>query len=234
MEDYAFCPCGAPVARGDRPGRPRRFCTDCRPPKPKPVSSKPRVRFEACDYCAAPSGGARFCGQACKDSAKRDSHGIPCDVCGFATWVMMSSGQPSARHKGCLPPLVHGTMRAYRVEKCRCVECVLWNRRTHQAYRDQLRASGRKLRRYGGGSGYWVAASVRDEVFERDAWTCQLCYEPLQRDAHPNSDWFPSVDHIVPASKGGPHTVENLRAAHRWCNSIRGAEDHHSDLFQEA
>ena len=76
-----------------------------------------------------------------------------------------------------------------------------------------------------------VSPRIRLLVFERDGWVCQLCHEPLDRGADPLSDWYPSLDHIVPRSKGGGHDPENLRATHRWCNAIRGAEDYHADLF---
>ncbi|PWD41354.1 hypothetical protein ACN93_19585 [Gordonia paraffinivorans] len=67
---------------------------------------------------------------------------------------------------------------------------------------------------------------IAREVFERDAWICHLCgelipetlrsprilggtYEPLA----------PVVDHVIPLSKGGPHTLQNCRAAHWTCNA---------------
>jgi HNH endonuclease len=66
---------------------------------------------------------------------------------------------------------------------------------------------------------------IASAVFERDDWTCHICgqeipeylrtvrtlsgYEPLA----------PVVDHKIPLSKGGPHTVENCCAAHWACNA---------------
>lgn len=67
---------------------------------------------------------------------------------------------------------------------------------------------------------------IARQVFERDGWVCHLCgevipdhvratrilggdYEPLA----------PVIDHVIPLSKGGAHTMENCRAAHWTCNA---------------
>lgn len=76
----------------------------------------------------------------------------------------------------------------------------------------------------------------RYAIYRRDAWTCQLCFEPVERDLRGDdyNPWSPSLDHIIPRSHGGADSWENLRLAHAWCNSVRGAGDYHPDLFEEA
>lgn len=59
---------------------------------------------------------------------------------------------------------------------------------------------------------------VREEVAERDGWTCYLCTAPVTR-----KDW--AIDHVVPLDKGGAHAIENLRLTHRRCNSRKGNRD---------
>lgn len=71
--------------------------------------------------------------------------------------------------------------------------------------------------------------SVRKAVYARDGMVCQICFEPTDPTASPISDWYPSLDHIIPRSKGGGHTVDNLRVAHRWCNSVRSDERYYQD-----
>lgn len=53
-------------------------------------------------------------------------------------------------------------------------------------------------------------------VAERDGWRCAICAGTVTR-----ATW--SLDHMIPLSKGGPHTYENVVLAHRSCNSRRGA-----------
>lgn len=57
------------------------------------------------------------------------------------------------------------------------------------------------------------------DVYERDRWTCGLCRLPVDPDLpwpHPMSA---SVDHILPLSQGGSHTLANVQCAHLSCNS---------------
>lgn len=38
-------------------------------------------------------------------------------------------------------------------------------------------------------------------------------------------EWYPSIDHVVPLSKGGDHSWKNVRLAHRRCNSMKGTDE---------
>jgi len=66
-------------------------------------------------------------------------------------------------------------------------------------------------------------------IYERDGWTCGICLEPVDPAVPPNTTWGATLDHIVPRSKGGNDQPENLRLAHRWCNSVRGDLSYHDD-----
>jgi 5-methylcytosine-specific restriction endonuclease McrA len=52
------------------------------------------------------------------------------------------------------------------------------------------------------------APLTRRAVFARDAWSCQYCGAAAE-----------NLDHIVPRSRGGEHSWENVVAACRRCNS---------------
>ena len=52
----------------------------------------------------------------------------------------------------------------------------------------------------------------REEIFERDSWCCRICGDP----ATPEEV---SIDHVVPLAQGGDDAPDNVRTAHRDCNS---------------
>lgn len=55
-------------------------------------------------------------------------------------------------------------------------------------------------------------------VFERDNWICGICGRKInKRLKHPNP-LSPSVDHIIPLTKGGNDSLINVQAAHLRCN----------------
>jgi len=56
-------------------------------------------------------------------------------------------------------------------------------------------------------------AISRRSVFARDGHRCQYCGSPAE-----------NIDHVVPRSRGGPHSWENVVAACRRCNAAK--EDH--------
>lgn len=66
-------------------------------------------------------------------------------------------------------------------------------------------------------------------VFERDNYICQLCKTPvLDAARYRKSDGkihmkSPTIDHIIPMSKGGPHTPDNCQTACFGCNSKKGS-----------
>lgn len=75
-----------------------------------------------------------------------------------------------------------------------------------------------------------VPKRTRLMIYERDGWTCQLCGDPVDPSLDPTDSWAATLDHIVCQSWGtqADHSSDNLRLAHRWCNSVRGDETHHT------
>jgi len=60
-----------------------------------------------------------------------------------------------------------------------------------------------------------VSREVMLKVVRRDGQICQSCNEPVRDDEV-------EFDHIIPFSKGGPSTADNLRLIHRDCNRRKG------------
>ena len=74
-----------------------------------------------------------------------------------------------------------------------------------------------------------VAAFTKDthtislrKLYERGGGVCWICGERCDYSADINDNMYPSIDHIVPISKGGKDEWSNVRLAHRICNSKRG------------
>lgn len=70
---------------------------------------------------------------------------------------------------------------------------------------DRRREPG--LRKWSG----WYGQKWRGIVLQVYGTTCHLCGKPGAN----------SADHIIPRSKGGNDTLENLRPAHQQCNAAR-------------
>ncbi|WP_284750873.1 HNH endonuclease [Arthrobacter sp. efr-133-R2A-120] len=70
------------------------------------------------------------------------------------------------------------------------------------------------------------AMKDRQRVIEvlmiRDGGICGLCKTPVDSGfREPHDPASPQADHIIEKSYGGPHTWENLRLAHGYCNKYR-------------
>lgn len=71
-----------------------------------------------------------------------------------------------------------------------------------------------------------------EKLIKRDNGICQLCGQPVNNNDCQMTDegyfvagkQYPSIDHIIPVSKGGTHTWDNVQLAHRHCNSIKKDE----------
>lgn len=62
-------------------------------------------------------------------------------------------------------------------------------------------------------------------LFSRDGTACGICGGQLDRKvADEHAPDYVSIDHVVPLSKGGRDSVENLRLAHQRCNNERDHE----------
>ena len=206
------------------------------------------MRNATCPMCnvefQAKSRARVYCSSRCKDKGKPSASGLTCADCGRRmTRSRTSAAQGEARCRECRGSAIryaagadvpHGTVKRYR-QGCRCDGCRSAKadsmRAYYQAYRDQHGKawSTNYRRRQSKSLGYWptrrsgIEPSVRVGVYERDGWTCQICLESVDPTAAPQSDWFPSLDHVKPVAAAplADNSPGNLRLAHRWCNTTR-------------
>ena len=63
-----------------------------------------------------------------------------------------------------------------------------------------------------------------EKLYKRDKGICHICTDKVNMNLNTNDNMYGSIDHVIPLAKGGTHTWDNVKLAHRICNSIKGAE----------
>lgn len=71
-----------------------------------------------------------------------------------------------------------------------------------------------------------------EKLIERDKGICHICGKKVAKQERMKAGVksvlhaaYPTVDHIIPISRGGSHTWENVKLAHLSCNSIKGGSN---------
>lgn len=150
-----------------------------------------------CDVCQSPTSDAhhRFCSRSCMKAWQGEKQCMKCgNIMQRASWCATV-----------------------------CVTCKQETaRKRRKAHRNNFRRRARHfLVEY--------FPIQRQEVYRRDGWKCQLCGKLCKRKwlinkktglPHP---LCPTIDHIVPMSKGGGHVMHNVQLACWKCNTIKGA-----------
>lgn len=185
----------------------------------------------------------RYCSPVCRDAKKwADRPRLACSVCGgptgwTATGRSLERVDPTAvRCRPCTRGPNYRPSRNKRadgyVDRWTCAECgVDCERPATKGQRPKYCDTCRRTRR---NPLIRLAHKVRLAIYERDGWECGLCSGSVDRDLiGTRSHWRPSLDHVVPRSAGGADDPSNLRLAHWWCNSVRGAGVNDA-LFEEA
>jgi hypothetical protein len=65
-----------------------------------------------------------------------------------------------------------------------------------------------------------------DQLAARDGYHCHICHQKIDMALTGLAKWGPTIEHILPVSKGGTNEPENLALAHRHCNTARGNRGH--------
>jgi hypothetical protein len=63
-----------------------------------------------------------------------------------------------------------------------------------------------------------ISLKLKKAVYEKYGMTCHLCGGAISA---LSGKYGPSLDHLIPVNSGGKNTLDNLRPAHRRCNSQR-------------
>lgn len=68
------------------------------------------------------------------------------------------------------------------------------------------------------------------EIFEAHDWICCICKTKINRHLRLPNLMAATLEHIIPLSKGGTHTRDNIAPAHARCNFKKA--DTHPDEFR--
>ena len=176
------------------------YCKSCREKK-----IRPRY-YPACDTCGkifeTGRPDQRFCSKECRyNSIAAVQELRTCPVCG-TEFVSVNARQKFCSRK--CQKNFNGSSNSY----------------------DRRISSDRRL---------LLATSVDKSVrllplIKRDNNICALCgepcdlydYEPTEIGTIITGENYPSIDHIIPLSKGGLHRWDNVQLAHRKCNREKG------------
>lgn len=124
-------------------------------------------------------------------------------------WVCLpcSCKKNNIQNKSICPNCSREHMAKHRI--CKCVDCAHKAQRVyHRAY-DSKRNMMKKGR---------PAESIwKNKVFALDGWRCHMCNKKVQK-KNIYADNAAELDHIIPISKGGLHTYDNVQTLCRSCN----------------
>lgn len=96
----------------------------------------------------------------------------------------------------------------------------------HLEYERRHKANGRAILKCKKRGNYYERFD-KEIIYKRDGWACVYCGKPLIKDTrHP--DTVPTIDHVVPISRGGAHIIENCVTSCQSCNSKK-----HNKLLTE-
>lgn len=129
------------------------------------------------------------------------------------------------------PRVIH-VKTSSRLTAGQCRVCSAWFISHHldvtcsdecKAVRDREQKRIHKDRRRAYKRDAYRADVYRHRVFEADGYRCHLCRrktDPSKLAPHPRS---PTIDHVIPLSRGGTHEPVNCRTACFLCNSLKSA-----------
>jgi len=69
------------------------------------------------------------------------------------------------------------------------------------------------------------------KLIKRDNNICYICNKECNLNDYTYrgntfiaGNYYPSIEHVIPLSKGGTHTWDNIKLAHRICNTLKGTK----------
>lgn len=93
--------------------------------------------------------------------------------------------------------------------------------RCRRRHTSRLHSRGKHIRRAKKYGVEYDRSVTLEKLIEKKGLSCSICGLTCFYSGDSNADLYPSIDHIIPLSRGGGHTWENVQVAHRICNTIK-------------
>lgn len=203
--------CGIPLDQINKPGYPKKFCSRKHNAQYR-QANKPKApkSNKSCQWCNTQFETAYKVKKFCKDS------------CRLAFQNKQRANVTKAKH------IANPRRFDFDCERCQtvvqtdkhisrgaygrfCRNCALVKRR--ERYR--IKTAKRQK----------ITNPIRisaDVLIQRDGNLCHICLTQIDLSLARNSRFGATIDHVIPVSKGGPDTLENMKLAHWICNIKKG------------
>lgn len=208
--------CGAPNPPLRYQGNPRKYCSEACSRKFRRRSNeeyreRQRARSRAVNDALEASKPPRPRCRNCNTEIARREGASYCDApaCRTAKYHARQESLPRCSVGNCDYPVIARAL-------CGSHYAVEWRAENLERSRETAKAR-RALKR-----GARVESFTSAEIYERDGWVCGICSEPIPRGAIWPDRLSVSLDHIIPISLGGEHSMANVQASHLGCNSRKG------------
>lgn len=164
--------------------------------------------------------GQRFCGIGCarkfhqKPGALVVRVEVPCEHCGGL--FLRGAASSHRRFCGVSCRTVSRRLKETPEAAVRRKACA---RKSEKRPERKSYIKAKKRRRRALLKGVCAELFTPESIHDRDAWRCQLCRCKVKVTGNSRDPRQATIDHIIPLSKGGPHSPSNCQTACRRCNT---------------
>lgn len=210
--------CDAEIAPGPRERNKRKWCSGAcrtrfnratRPEIRARAAQRARERAAEVEAAKPPKPRCKWCGS---ELASRHEGHLFCSapVCRAESVKFYAMRRPCCSVDGCERPVQSRGV---------CISHYsAWWRDENPEKRREIDARRRARK-----AGATVGVVDPVAVFDRDGWKCHLCGEKILKSVRWPDRRAGSLDHVIPLSRGGEHSMANVRASHLLCNMQKSA-----------